>query len=190
MVNDSVVSERNHTMGVAKGIGILFIVLGHLLDADLAAVFYICHVPLFFIISGYFYTIPTCSFRKYLGKLFKANLVPYLWFTALLVVWVYIEYGSIAIPYILMYMSLQQHFSVAWFLAAMSFGILLFTLICKHCKSLRSIMIVSWFIGLLGILYAVYIRVLFFLGIRFIFSGSFVFKFWIFFKAKGCIYCY
>lgn len=80
----------------------------------------------------------------------------------ILVVWVYIEYGSIAIPYILMYMSLQQHFSVAWFLAAMFFGKLMFTLICKYCKSLRSIMIVSWFIGLLGILYAVYIRVLFF----------------------------
>ena len=46
--------QRYPEFDVAKGIGIMCVVLGHILDAGMAKSFvYLFHMPLFFIISGH-----------------------------------------------------------------------------------------------------------------------------------------
>lgn len=49
--------QRDHSVDILKGIGILLVIIGH---CDLFAVFrsiiYSFHMPLFIILSGYFFT--------------------------------------------------------------------------------------------------------------------------------------
>lgn len=75
---------RDVSLDIAKGIGIILIVLSHvrantssqvLLDV-ISFVFYF-HVTLFFIISGYF-TSPKRGWKEYLSKKFKQLALPYL----------------------------------------------------------------------------------------------------------------
>ena len=125
MSQNLVSSTRNCTLDVAKGIGIIFIILGHLVDAQLGVVFYICHVPLFFIISGYLYRVPDDNIWTYFVKLAKSILIPYFWYTLALILWAYID-DSVSVGFIFEHMILQEHFSVAWYLAALLFGKLFF----------------------------------------------------------------
>lgn len=158
MSQNLVSSTRNCTLDVAKGIGIIFIILGHLVDAQLGVVFYICHVPLFFIISGYLYRVPDDNIWTYFVKLAKSILIPYFWYTLALILWAYID-DSVSVGFIFEHMILQEHFSVAWYLAALLFGKLFFTIICKCCKTLRRIMWVSWIIGIVAILWEIHIGI-------------------------------
>jgi len=80
-------SERIVYIDIAKGIGILLVVLAH---SDLALVspylhqfIYSFHVPLFFFLSGYFFNVKT-PIGIFAKKRFNAILKPYL-FTLLLI---------------------------------------------------------------------------------------------------------
>jgi fucose 4-O-acetylase-like acetyltransferase len=80
-------SKRIEYLDIAKGIGILLVVLGHN-DFEVISLFahqviYSFHMPLFFFLSGYFInaTVPFFDFFK---KRFNALLKPYL-FTILLI---------------------------------------------------------------------------------------------------------
>lgn len=80
-------AKRIEYLDIAKGIGILLVVLGHNDFAALSPFFhqliYSFHIPLFFFLSGYFINT-ALSFREYFGKRFHAVLKPYL-FTILLI---------------------------------------------------------------------------------------------------------
>jgi fucose 4-O-acetylase-like acetyltransferase len=80
-------SKRIEYLDIARGIGILLVVLGH---NDLGAlspfsrqVIYSFHIPLFFFLSGYFINT-SVPFVEYLQKRFHTVLKPYL-FTILLI---------------------------------------------------------------------------------------------------------
>lgn len=80
-------SKRIEFLDVARGIGILLVVLGH---SDLGAispflhkVIYSFHIPLFFFLSGYFMNT-SIPFVEYFKKRFHSVLKPYL-FTILLI---------------------------------------------------------------------------------------------------------
>src|SRR6266545_108761 len=80
-------SKRIEYLDIARGIGILLVVLGH---NDLGAispfahqVTYSFHIPLFFFLSGYFINT-SISFPDYFKKRFHSVLKPYL-FTIFLI---------------------------------------------------------------------------------------------------------
>lgn len=80
-------SRRIAYIDIAKGLGILLVVLGH---SDLALVspylhqfVYSFHMPLFFFLSGYFFD-PATEFRTFAKKRSRAIILPYL-FTILLI---------------------------------------------------------------------------------------------------------
>jgi fucose 4-O-acetylase-like acetyltransferase len=80
-------SKRIEYLDIARGIGILLVVLGHNDFAALSPFFhqviYSFHIPLFFFLSGYFINI-SLPFRDHFKKRFHAVLKPYL-FTILLI---------------------------------------------------------------------------------------------------------
>ncbi len=86
--------KRIETLDIARGIGILLVVLGHNDFAALSPFFhqviYSFHVPLFFFLSGYFITI-SISFFEYSKKRFHAVLKPYL-FTIVLIYFVSVSF--------------------------------------------------------------------------------------------------
>jgi fucose 4-O-acetylase-like acetyltransferase len=80
-------AKRIEYLDIARGIGILLVVLGHNDFGSLSPFFhqviYSFHIPLFFCLSGYF-TNPSSSFLDYSKKRFHAVLKPYL-FTIFLI---------------------------------------------------------------------------------------------------------
>lgn len=71
-------TNRDITFDIIKAIGILLVIIGHLADGfkTLISIIYIFHMPLFFIVSGYFFR------KKEITKLFKRDfhslIFPYL----------------------------------------------------------------------------------------------------------------
>ncbi len=74
-------TDRDFVFDIAKGIGIILVVMGHcrVLFSNLI---YLFHVPLFFILSGYFfnekYSQNFSSFKEYLLKKLKTLYIPYV----------------------------------------------------------------------------------------------------------------
>lgn len=70
--------ERVGYIDVAKGVGILLVILGHSMVGDifLKNVIYSFHMPFFFILSGYFLNFER-SIKSNMQKSFKMLLVPY-----------------------------------------------------------------------------------------------------------------
>lgn len=73
--------QRNKSIDIAKGIGIIAVVWGHLqLACPIKSELYIFHMPLFFILSGYFFNDFSESIKQVLLKRFHSYLVPYFIF--------------------------------------------------------------------------------------------------------------
>ena len=76
--------DRVNWVDNAKGIGILLVILGHLpwINGDMHHCIFSFHMPLFFIITGFFLTrsIERESFGVMLTKKFKSLVVPFLIF--------------------------------------------------------------------------------------------------------------
>ena len=91
-IEDKSVKKRIKSIDIAKSIGILLIVLGHIQNNETIAHFiYSFHVPLFFVISGYLYK-KTKKPIEYIKKKAKSILVPYFVFGLIsFVYWFVIE---------------------------------------------------------------------------------------------------
>lgn len=89
-------SERIAYIDIAKGIGILLVVLGHsdlaLISPYLHQFIYSFHVPLFFFLSGYFFHVKN-PLGVFIKKQFNAILKPYL-FTIILIYLVSISFTN------------------------------------------------------------------------------------------------
>ena len=75
--------ERVDVYDIAKGIGIICIVLGHLLhiiprEDPMYMFIYNFHVPLFILVSGCVMKVEGISFREYVSKRFTGIVIPYV----------------------------------------------------------------------------------------------------------------
>ena len=70
-------SKRLPEFDIAKGIAILCVILGHLGIGSVNRVVFMFHMPLFFLISGYFLST-TDSFEQFKIKKFKQCIIPYM----------------------------------------------------------------------------------------------------------------
>lgn len=75
MKNNS--NKRLPEFDIAKGIAILCVILGHLGIKSINRVVFMFHMPLFFLISGYFLSL-TDSFELFSKKKFKQCIIPYI----------------------------------------------------------------------------------------------------------------
>lgn len=72
------IESRIEWIDIAKGIGILFVMLGHCyLDTKYTFWFISFHMALFFFLSGYTFRIKE-DYNSFVKKKIKALLVPYL----------------------------------------------------------------------------------------------------------------
>lgn len=82
------ISKRDNTLDVLKGIGIWFVILGHMFIPD-SIKFYVFsfHMPLFFIITGILYNhqkYEKCTVREFLKDGFKKYIRMYIFFAILI----------------------------------------------------------------------------------------------------------
>lgn len=72
--------QRIDYIDIAKGIGILLVLWGHLYVCDYVhSAIYLFHMPLFFFISGMFYWNPT-GVKVFVQKTLKKYVYPYVFF--------------------------------------------------------------------------------------------------------------
>lgn len=153
-------NKRLDYIDMAKGIGMVLVLLGHLQGDQffpLAPFIYpMCvfifsfHMPMFFIISGILIAIKNEDNRDFNGiakKRFKGIMVPYYWFSffyMLVVVKALIE-GAIAPQtlYINLWYVLGGYgMNVLWFLPAIFLGELLFFYLKGKCKSDKQFVVI------------------------------------------------
>lgn len=89
-------AKRIEYIDIARGIGILLVVMGHndfaLVSPFFYKVIYSFHMPLFFFLSGYFLN-PSAGFWTFLKKRFNSLLKPYF-FTIFLIYFFSISFGK------------------------------------------------------------------------------------------------
>ncbi|WP_034451287.1 acyltransferase family protein [Butyrivibrio sp. AE2032] len=80
----STAKTRIRFIDTARGIAIICIILGHLGSASINRVVYTFHIPLFFLITGYFISTKA-SFSRFAKKKFRSLILPYLLTSAVIV---------------------------------------------------------------------------------------------------------
>lgn len=91
-------SKRNKKIDIIKGIGIILVVFGHVINSDVNIyglninnLLYVFHMPLFFLISGYITKYEKDSnFMEYLKKKTRGIIIPYFIFSTLCFVYWFI----------------------------------------------------------------------------------------------------
>lgn len=90
-----IMSKRNVTVDILRGIGIILVIIGHLRhmipdDSPINLVIYSFHMPLFLIVSGYLFAAKSEKDRnagtltiKYAKKKYRSSIVPYFLFSLL-----------------------------------------------------------------------------------------------------------
>jgi acyltransferase len=71
--------NRLEFLDVAKGLGIMLVLFGHILPSSTIVfkIIYSFHMPLFFIISGYLFNIDKYTIKDVVVKKFKRYIIPY-----------------------------------------------------------------------------------------------------------------
>lgn len=116
--------QRIEWVDVAKGLGLLCVILGHFRLSFLSSWVYTFHIPLFFFLSGFVFSGRKYSFKKYLIKKSKTLLIPYFILgMGIFVVWCFIYWaqGRPGMDYLEMFWNFikQEHFWTIWFLACL-----------------------------------------------------------------------
>lgn len=95
-----VINTRDETIDIAKGIGIIAVVWGHIGEAFMGKnELFLFHMPLFFILSGYFFKDEGLTFIEVLKKRIQSYIIPYFIFliiilTLFILLYVSIGYGD------------------------------------------------------------------------------------------------
>lgn len=135
--------ERIHYFDLAKGIGIILVVLGHLEFISMPLRYFIVsfHMPMFFIISGMLVQITNeekKDMKSIIKRKFNRMMIPYISFSILyfFIEIIYFKLTGLSSWRTIfdnLYQSVCLHgVSVLWFLPAIFFGEIMFLFIRKH----------------------------------------------------------
>lgn len=150
-------SERIQWIDMAKGIGILLMVLGH---TGISAIFhnwiYSFHMPLFIIISGVFFNTKK-SHNEILKSRVKTLLLPYFFFMILLYVSTFVIHSEYwQTPDFLNYF-MNGSGTAIWFLPVLFFCNVLYGYLCKYKELKILIAGISLAVGYLLYMYNVHL---------------------------------
>lgn len=153
--------ERIRWIDMAKGIGILLVMIGHLGLPYAKTWIYTFHIPLFFILSGCVFRGYEIDFKSFLIKKFKSIVVPYFCLGIFLPIFFSIQSYfidkqrnvSVYIGYFVDFI-IQKRWYTIWFIACLFIVEILFFFIVKTCKNnIISIMVVSCVLGAISMAY-------------------------------------
>ena len=142
------VEKRVEWIDMAKGIGLLFVFLGHLKTPFLATWIYTFHMPLFFFLSGLVYN-HSRNYGNGITKRFTRLVIPYFTLgSRIFIVWCIIyafqERSNAEYWYMLRDFLVQRGYWTIWFLAALFLAsILQWGIVCIAKEKKTLILILS-----------------------------------------------
>ncbi|MCQ2514928.1 MAG: acyltransferase family protein [Ruminococcus sp.] len=174
--------ERIIWIDIAKGLGILLVILQHLEVGLLGKWISTFNMPLFFFLSGYVFSTKY-DFVSFVKRKCKTLLIPYVFLGMTMVVFQlisYCYYGEISVNNVLKLLSdfvLQRRLWTLWFITCLFLMNIIFYLIVSFAKSFRKVSVIIAFLTILGILYYRFI------GVELIWNLDVCFTMMIFFYA-------
>jgi acyltransferase len=164
-------TERVHWIDIARGIGIIFVIYGHVLGSNgFRYLIYAFHMPLFFFLSGaVFNDKKYLDFKQYVKKNIKSILIPYFIFGFLMFFLWLIGLNTF---YLLSHQVLKQFFSifyansnngllvfndVLWFLPVLFVTKVIFGFLQNNIKKAKLIFIVLVLFSVFGYLISIII---------------------------------
>lgn len=138
-----ITNKRVDWVDVAKGIGMICVILAHVEEQYLKMPLYTFHMPLFFFLSGYLFSIKS-SFKEFLISKCRRILVPYFCLGGILILfdiywngrnsfnqtWYNKEYAM----YDITQLFVQKRFLTLWFIACLFWLSLLFYVLVRFIK--------------------------------------------------------
>lgn len=143
-------NKRLSWIDVLKGIGIIFVVLGHT-HILFREYIYSFHMPLFFFISGYLFISNKYGLVEFFKKKFKTILVPYIFLSFLSIIISFVvsnQEADVSVTFKELVLSTRNHISInqtLWFLTTLFIVEILFYTLSLIFKSnyLKSILIIA-----------------------------------------------
>lgn len=154
-------SKRENWVDIAKGIGIILVVMGHACCPKIPhGIIYSFHMPLFFFLSGLFISKQCkCEFQLYLKKNFRSLLLPYFYFNLISIAFHYsmsvifhkeLLEGSVTDNIVGIFIGMRwgsQYHHVLWFLPCLFFAKMLIYPVFKYVNGGG-----KWIIGIMFLL--------------------------------------
>lgn len=143
---------------MAKGYGILLVILGHLPVGDLEFWINTFHMPLFFFLAGYVFRAGD-SFKAFLNKKIKGLIVPYFFLGSVIVLYeilfsIWKDFFSVnLIGELFLKLLLQKRAWTIWFLAVLFLMNLVFWGLVKILRKPGWIFAGSAFLAVVGLIY-------------------------------------
>lgn len=149
--------ERIYWIDVAKGYGILLVILGHLNTNLIKYELYTFHIPLFFFLAGYVFHPEKYTFKELLKKKLRTLILPYFFMGSIITISMWISHGFLTLKdltYCILKLLIQNRFQAIWFLTCLFFTEILSWILFILCKGNKSyILLVSTVTGIIGLLY-------------------------------------
>lgn len=151
MRENVIIAEQNNRIDwidMAKGYGILFVILGHLDEGDIVGTWiYTFHMPLFFFLSGYVFSTKY-DFKTFIKRKFKSIIIPY--FSLGIVIISFFSGSTISL---LLNLVIQRRMLVLWYIACLFWLNLFFYFIVTKINSIKKIYIIVVGMLIIGLMY-------------------------------------
>lgn len=149
--------SRIDWIDMAKGYGIILVILGHLGVGKLGTWIYTFHMPLFFFLSGYVFS-SKYDFNTFIKRKLQSIILPYFALGIPMIIFqfiwkVFYEKGNIHIMDLFLSLLVQRRFLTLWYLACLFWLNIGFYCLVKYSKSPRKNAVLSILIFLLGLTY-------------------------------------
>lgn len=150
--------KRITWIDMAKGYGIIFVIIGHIGLGPISDWIYTFHIPLFFFLSGYVFSNKN-SFGEFFKKKIKSMIIPYFSLGVVVVAFkelIYYRTGDCTtFGYIKVVLDLfiQERMSTLWFLACLFLINIIFYFMLKWIKNKTLMAIAIAVITVAGLVY-------------------------------------
>ena len=151
-------SKRLEWLDMAKGYGIIAVVIAHLGIPYIETWIYTFHIPLFFFLSGYVFK-SDLSFKKFIKKRIKGLIIPYLGLGIPIVLFEVLTqcYGKKSLLegsiQKILQLILQQRSWSLWYITCLFCLNIIFYIAIKYVRNEKVIIIMSFVICILGLIY-------------------------------------
>lgn len=144
--------KRIEWIDIARGIGIILVILGHIGIGGIGKFIYSFHIPLFFFLSGFCFSGNETDFKYFLRKKVKTLIVPYI-FLGMVIGLVEVIFKGQS-PQVFIDILIQRRaFSIRFITCLFSCDIIFWLLVKINKNNLLKLFIISMTISILGVIY-------------------------------------
>ena len=146
--------KRSFWIDMAKGYGIILVLIGHVDMPYMTDTLYAFHIPLFFFLSGYCFNIKS-DFNSFIRSKIKRLLIPYVCLCIPIIFANMFFIGDFSCSYLICEVEgfvVQERFTTLWFISCLLLVNSLMYPIVRYCKSSKQTVFFVLMLTLIGII--------------------------------------